>query len=295
MTTVVFPQTGAGAAEALTKVPKKLKPPKERHPQRYREGPAPGEIVSHEGGYVFEVSAVGRIIRFVCVGISETLYMTEDESLKEIMDVLLNTCKNDVESFHALLAIQRADKERSIFKPKSAMTAVAVFARLGATVRVRRMGWIVALGLIRTLDHWAIFLNAYNRLGMVAPSKQIVNEKEKFGRGGWGRMARAAVASWFEQRDAKTLAYSFTKYQSRSGVTGEPWKWTDILRLGHPKPTTDAHRLVFEYVRARDYPKSEGAVFVFPPARKVGTDSLDSNWEMVDVDALDEIDEVDDT
>ena len=212
--------------------------------QNTPEFPPPGiktgeqEVISHEGGCVFEVSPVTRILRYVCIGVDKTIYQNKKEIHSEVMEVLVKAAKSESTVMKALLAIKSADEKRCLFKQEGALTAVAVFARLAASTRAKRLAWIVAQCLIRTLDHWSIFLSAYTLL-----RRQIPNATS-----GWGRMPRKAVASWFESKNAVTLANLFTKYTSRSGVTGNAWKWSDILRLGHPKAKNDAQRLAFEYV-----------------------------------------------
>jgi 60 kDa SS-A/Ro ribonucleoprotein len=47
---------------------------------------------------------------------------------------------------------------------------------------------------------------------------------------GWGRGAKRAVASWYEDMPVDKLAYQAVKYRQRDG-----WTHRDLLRLSHPK------------------------------------------------------------
>jgi len=51
-----------------------------------------------------------------------------------------------------------------------------------------------------------------------------------FGFTGWGRMMRQAIASWYLDKDPKSLAMHITKYPQREG-----WSNRDLLRLSHPE------------------------------------------------------------
>lgn len=62
---------------------------------------------------------------------------------------------------------------------------------------------------------------------------------------GWGRGLRKAVASWYNDKDAASVAYQVTKYGQRNG-----WTHHDVLHKCHARPTTVQHNLVFGYAKA---------------------------------------------
>jgi 60 kDa SS-A/Ro ribonucleoprotein len=49
---------------------------------------------------------------------------------------------------------------------------------------------------------------------------------------GWGRGLRTGIRNWYLSKDASSVAYQCSKYQSRNG-----WSHKDLLRLSHPQAT----------------------------------------------------------
>jgi 60 kDa SS-A/Ro ribonucleoprotein len=60
---------------------------------------------------------------------------------------------------------------------------------------------------------------------------------------GWGRGLRRAVASWYDSKNLKDLAYQVTKYAQRSG-----WTHRDALRLAHPKAQDSSRDGLYRYI-----------------------------------------------
>lgn len=59
---------------------------------------------------------------------------------------------------------------------------------------------------------------------------------------GWGRGLRDAVAAWYAMPPAK-LALQAIKYGHRDG-----WAHRDLLRLAHPKPTSEQHEIIYGWL-----------------------------------------------
>jgi 60 kDa SS-A/Ro ribonucleoprotein len=62
-------------------------------------------------------------------------------------------------------------------------------------------------------------------------------------KGGWGKGARKAVSSWFNDKSASSAAYQVAKYANREGYTAR-----DVLRLAHPIAKTPAHDAIYQWV-----------------------------------------------
>ncbi|MBS1724893.1 MAG: TROVE domain-containing protein [Armatimonadetes bacterium] len=60
---------------------------------------------------------------------------------------------------------------------------------------------------------------------------------------GWGRGMRRAIADWYARTDPDELTSQALRYQHRGG-----WTHRDLLRLSHPKPPTEAHRVLFKWI-----------------------------------------------
>jgi 60 kDa SS-A/Ro ribonucleoprotein len=59
---------------------------------------------------------------------------------------------------------------------------------------------------------------------------------------GWGRGLRRAVSAWYAQ-PAERLAYQAVKYRQRDG-----WAQRDLLRLAHPKATSEQHQALYYWM-----------------------------------------------
>ncbi|HEX8600545.1 MAG TPA: TROVE domain-containing protein [Chloroflexia bacterium] len=59
---------------------------------------------------------------------------------------------------------------------------------------------------------------------------------------GWGRGLRQAVAQWYAMPPGR-LAYQAIKYQNRDG-----WGHRDVLRLSHPRPHTEQHNAIYNWI-----------------------------------------------
>ena len=60
---------------------------------------------------------------------------------------------------------------------------------------------------------------------------------------GWGRGLRAAVGRWYSEKSVKEVAFQAVKYGQRDG-----WSHRDLLRLAHPKPDSDARRILYHWI-----------------------------------------------
>jgi 60 kDa SS-A/Ro ribonucleoprotein len=75
------------------------------------------------------------------------------------------------------------------------------------------------------------------------------------------------VAAWYTALEPRSLAYQIVKYRQRDG-----WTHTDLLRLAHPKPGSEAQGAIFKWITrpeeapwARDIsqPENEALAFVW--------------------------------
>ncbi len=60
---------------------------------------------------------------------------------------------------------------------------------------------------------------------------------------GWGRGMRRAVGDWYARADVDDLALQALKDRRRGG-----WSHRDLLRLAHPKPPDEAHRVLYKWI-----------------------------------------------
>jgi len=60
---------------------------------------------------------------------------------------------------------------------------------------------------------------------------------------GWGRGMRKAIANWYITAEIEELTNQALKHQHFGG-----WSHRDLLRLSHPKPPTEGHRVLFKWI-----------------------------------------------
>lgn len=178
--------------------------------------PIPGsaQVPNSAGGYAWAVDDWTRLDRFLVLG-SEggTYYVGEREltaqnsttALRCILSDGLRVVRRVVEISEAgrapkndaaLYVLAMASAKGDDASRKAALDALPKVARIGTH-----------------LFHFLAF-------------------RESFG--GWGRGMRSAVARWYTDRDADSLAYQVVKYRQRDG-----WSHRDALRLAHPKADGD--------------------------------------------------------
>ncbi len=184
--------------------------------------PIPGstQTPNSAGGYAWAVDDWTRLDRFLILGNEGgTYYATEQaltaENAAAVLRCIAADSKRAVERIVAIAEDGRAPKNDPALFALALATAFADDdgrkAALAALPRVARTG--------THLLHFAAFVEGYR---------------------GWGRGLRRAVASWYEGRTERDLAYQLVKYRGRDG-----WSHRDLLRLSHPKPTSDARRILY--------------------------------------------------
>lgn len=60
---------------------------------------------------------------------------------------------------------------------------------------------------------------------------------------GWGRGLRKAIGRWYNDKPVTAIEYQVAKYGQRGG-----WSHRDLLRLAHPKPPTELHRILYKWI-----------------------------------------------
>jgi len=186
--------------------------------------PMPGtaQEPNSAGGYVWRSDDWDRLDRFLLLGTEGgTYYIRERELTIENAETIVRLVGEDGSR------VVRRTVEISVSgraaRNDPALFVLAICAGLGDAA-TRRASLAALPEVARTgthLFHWLRYVTAFR---------------------GWGRGVRRAVASWYTAKSAKELAYQILKYGSRDG-----WAHRDALRLGHPKPPTPTHDLLFRF------------------------------------------------
>ena len=172
------------------------------------------QVKNRAGGYVYEVTDMQRLTRFLILGADESFYSTERKTTIENAEIVLNLVKNDLTGIDAVNKIVEISESGRAAKNDSAIFALAIAASYG-TDKVRSYALSNLNKVCRIATHLFQFI------------EEIQNMR------GWGRALRKAVANWYTEKDEQRLGYQLLKYKNRNG-----WTHLDAIRLAHPKPST---------------------------------------------------------
>ncbi|MGE3804402.1 MAG: TROVE domain-containing protein [Gemmataceae bacterium] len=172
------------------------------------------QVANSAGGFSFAVNDWTRLDRFLVLG-SEggSYYATERKLTRENAEAVIRCLAADgAETVRRIVAVSSAGRAP---KNDAAIFCLALAAALGDAAT--KQAALAALDQVcRTGTHLFQFAAAVEELR------------------GWGRGLRRAIAGWYTAKDARDLAYQVTKYQQREG-----WSHRDLLRLAHPRASTD--------------------------------------------------------
>lgn len=187
----------------------------------------PDEVRNNAGGFVFSLSDLDAFRRFLILGTEGgTYYASEKNHTFQAVDSMKRAFAADgIAAVDAIVEISVGGRAPS--------NEQAIFAlAYGASVdddRVRQYALSKLNDVCRTGTH--LF--------------QFAEFVEKFR--GWGRGLRNAVGNWYLDKDAESLGYQVTKYRQREG-----WSHRDLLRLSHPKSTSERQSQVLGFAVEQD-------------------------------------------
>jgi len=180
-------------------------------------------VENSAGGVTFPVDIWVQAQRFLILG-SEggSYYATERKLTKENAKAIERCIKADGVRLVKLIT-DISDAGRA---PKNdpAIFALAMAAKLG-NVETKQAAYQALPKVCRIGTHLFHFCEAMQAFG------------------GWGPGARRAIARWYNEQQAKDVAYQTVKYQARDG-----WSHRDVLRLAHVKPGSSDHQTVVRWM-----------------------------------------------
>lgn len=168
------------------------------------------QVKNSAGGYVFQVSDVQRLERFLIIGTDGgTYYVGERDLTKTNVDFIREMIKRD---------------------PRVVLKTVVEVSEQGRAYRNEAAIFVMAM-LLTEINFDGFKSEVVEAIPRVARTATHVYQLAAFieGLGGWGRAKRRAVAKWFEDKSPEQLAYQAVKYRQRNG-----WTMRDLMRLSHP-------------------------------------------------------------
>jgi 60 kDa SS-A/Ro ribonucleoprotein len=186
--------------------------------------PIPGskQVRNSDIGYSWAVDDWTRLDRFLVLG-SEggTYYIAERELTRQNAEAVIRCTQADGQ--RAVRRIVEISEAGRAPKNDPAIFALALCAAHGDAA-TRCAAFEALPRVCRTgthLFHFAQFVDGLR---------------------GWGRGLRDAVGAWYSMPAGK-LALQGIKYQQRDG-----WAHRDLLRLAHPKPPTEQHQAIYNWM-----------------------------------------------
>lgn len=186
----------------------------------------PKQVKNSAGGYVYQVSDLDRLRRFLTLGVEGgTYYVSEKKLTKDNAQALSRLLKSDGLAY--VDEVVKFSVGGRAAKQAPTLFALALAAREGND-ETRKAAISSLKSVCRTPTMLFNFIEYYTALGA---SK------------GWGRSMRRNVADWYNSKSVNDLIYHVTKYQQRDG-----WSNKDMLRLSHPAAPTADHNLVYNWI-----------------------------------------------
>nr|XP_034977756.1 60 kDa SS-A/Ro ribonucleoprotein isoform X1 [Zootoca vivipara]XP_034977757.1 60 kDa SS-A/Ro ribonucleoprotein isoform X1 [Zootoca vivipara]XP_034977758.1 60 kDa SS-A/Ro ribonucleoprotein isoform X1 [Zootoca vivipara]XP_034977759.1 60 kDa SS-A/Ro ribonucleoprotein isoform X1 [Zootoca vivipara] len=188
------------------------------------------QLPNSEGGYVWQVTDMNRLRRFLCFGSEGGTYYIKEQKLGfENADALLRIIE-DGRGCDVVQEIKTFSQEGRAAKQEPALFALAVCSQCSDS-KTKQAAYKAVPEVCRTPTHLFTFIQFKKDL------------KEGMKCGIWGRALRKAVAEWYNGKNDMAIALAVTKYKKRNG-----WCHKDLLRLSHLKPANEGLAVVIKYV-----------------------------------------------
>lgn len=182
----------------------------------------PDQVKNSAGGFVFTLSDMDRLKRFLVLGSESPTYYASARKLSMENAQTIEHCWTTNPTSTAN-TIRQFSLSGRIPKNSTAIFALAV----GVAHRweyVRKIAVTLINDVCRTGTHLFEFVEYVDSMR------------------GWGRLLRSAVADWYLSKDIRSLEYQLAKYQSREG-----WSHRDVLRLSHPIADSTSRNALFAW------------------------------------------------
>ncbi|MEE6496264.1 hypothetical protein FKM82_002279 [Ascaphus truei] len=188
------------------------------------------QLPNSEGNYVWQISDMNRLRRFLCFG-SEggTYYIAEKKLGYENAEAIIRLIE-DGKGCEVVQEIKTFSQEGRAAKQEPTLFALALCSQC-SDVKTKQAAFRAVPEVCRIPTHLFTFIQFKKDL------------KEGMKCGMWGRALRKAVSDWYNTKDSLAVAMAVTKYKQRNG-----WSHKDLLRLSHLKPANEGVTVVTMYI-----------------------------------------------
>lgn len=192
--------------------------------------PGSNQVPNSAGGFSWEIDDWAKLHRFLVLGTDGGTYYVDESKLTENSAAAVARCLA-ADPVRAIQIIVDISLEGRAPNNDYALFALAMASseRYNKNSVARRIALDSLPKVARTathLFHYAEFVQNFR---------------------GWGRGLRDAIANWYDSKEPDQVAYQAIKYRQRDG-----WTHADLLRLGHPEGTSEAHKAVYDFISGRE-------------------------------------------
>ena len=181
------------------------------------------QVENNAGGFVFALDKWARLDRWLILGSDGASYYASEKKLTVDNAKTVIECIAEDGPRVVAIIVAISDAGRA---PKNDPAIFALAMAAGAPDQATRRAALVALPKVcrigTHLFHFARDVEGFRR---------------------WGRGLRTAIAAWYNDRSAESVAHQAVKYQQRDG-----WAHRDLLRLSHAVPRTPAHDATYRWI-----------------------------------------------
>ncbi|XP_003224865.1 RNA-binding protein RO60 isoform X1 [Anolis carolinensis] len=188
------------------------------------------QVPNSEGGYVWQVTDMNRLRRFLCFGSEGGTYYIKEQKLGFENAEALQRLIEDGKGCEVVQEIKTFSQEGRAAKQEPILLALAICSQCSDT-KTKQAAYKAVSDVCRIPTHLFTFIQFKKDL------------KEGMKCGMWGRALRKAVADWYNEKNDMAIALAVTKYKKRNG-----WCHKDLLRLSHLKPANEGLAIVTKYV-----------------------------------------------
>lgn len=190
------------------------------------------QVKNNAGGYVFEVSFMTQLRRFLTIGSAGgTYYVGQDALTRENGQMIIDAitaptlASNRLQHHKALVdEIVEISLGGRAMKQNPTLFALAIACQIGET-EGKQYARKQITKVVRTGTHLFLFAGYLQQFG------------------GWSRGIRRELGKWYSEKEADQLAYQLVKYRQREG-----WTHKDLIRLTHPKVASPRARASIDWV-----------------------------------------------
>ncbi|PKQ26631.1 MAG: TROVE domain-containing protein [Actinobacteria bacterium HGW-Actinobacteria-4] len=229
---------------------------------------ADGQKRNHAGGFVYVISDLERVKRFLILGSDTGFYASGAQLTKDNAKAVIRVAESAQHRELVDVIVETSVAGRAP-KQDPALFALAIAASFGE-VEDRAYALAQLPKVARTATALFGFLTYVQ------------------GFRGWGRALARAVAAWYTEKSVDQVAYQAVKYRQRDG-----WTHRDVFRKAHPRLVEPGFTGLGEWILRGDAGEAPGIVQGFEAARFASASELPGlirehglTWEMVPTEAL---------